>query len=85
MMAGQLALNGSKSTNTVCAQVGVCKYDIYNVRIDKSVFIRDASDNQRDTASVIKDMIAFRDSRDYSIFSLREINEMAQDLIHILA
>jgi hypothetical protein len=56
----------------------VSKYDIYNIHIDKRVFMSDASANQRDTASVIKDMIAFRDSRDYSIFSLREINEMVQ-------
>jgi hypothetical protein len=61
-MAGQLALNGSNShvannINTVCAQAGVRKYDIYNIHIDKRVSMRDASANQRDTASVIKDII----------------------------
>jgi hypothetical protein len=37
-MAGQLALNGSKShvannINTLCAQAGVSKYDIYDIHI----------------------------------------------------
>jgi hypothetical protein len=64
-MAGQLALYGSKShvannINTVCAQAESVNMTFITF-IDKRVFMKDASANQTDTASVIKDMIAFRD------------------------